>query len=110
MGSLRKMGLGFLGRRLMPRTAFEVDLSRPPEAAEIKTHNRWHPDIPMVEMFKPGVEFRVECFDWTRGQIENNDSANDVRNVDLMLTRFRGHPTICVRGAHHVEIGTTLPT
>jgi hypothetical protein len=52
----------------MARTAFKVDLSRPPEAAEIKTHNRWHPDIPMVEMFKPGDEFRVECFDWTGGR------------------------------------------
>ncbi len=38
----------------MAKTAFKVDLSRPPEQAEIKTHNRWHPDIPMVEMFKPG--------------------------------------------------------
>ena len=60
----------------MPTTAFTVALSRTPEAAEIKTHNRWHPDIPMVETFKPGSEFRVECFDWTGGQIDNDDSAN----------------------------------
>ena len=51
----------------MPRTAFKVDLSRPPEAAEIKTHNRWHPDIPMVEMMKPGDEFRVEGRHLARG-------------------------------------------
>ena len=28
-------------------------------------------------------EFRVECREWTDGQIGNNDSANDVRDVDL---------------------------
>src|SRR5260370_37550775 len=76
----------------MPRTAFKVDLSRPPEAAEIKTHNRWHPDIPMIEMFKPGSEFRVECFDWTGGQIENDDSANDVRDVDLSKGHYLSGP------------------
>jgi hypothetical protein len=76
----------------MPRTAFEVDLSRPPEVAEIKTHNRWHPDIPMVEMFKPGDEFRVECYDWTGGQIENDDSANDVRDVDLTKVHYLSGP------------------
>src|ERR1700756_2054174 len=76
----------------MPRTAFKVDLSRPPEAAEIRTHNRWHPDIPMVEMMKPGDEFRVECFDWTGGQIENDDSANDVRDVDLTKVHYLSGP------------------
>jgi len=76
----------------MPRTAFKVDLSRPPEVAETKTHNRWHPDVPMVEMFKPGDEFRVECFDWTGGQIENDDSANDVRDVDLTKVHYLSGP------------------
>jgi formamidase len=76
----------------MPRTAFKVDLSRPPEAAEIKTHNRWHPDIPMLEMVKPGDEFRVECFDWTGGQIENDNSANDVRDVDLTKVHYLSGP------------------
>jgi len=76
----------------MPKTAFKVDLSRPPEQAELKTHNRWHPDIPMVEMFRPGDEFRVECFDWTGGQIENNDSANDVRDVDLTKVHYLSGP------------------
>jgi len=76
----------------MPKTAFKVDLSRPPEAAEIKTHNRWHPEIPMVEMMKPGEEFRVECFDWTGGQIENDDSANDVRDVDLTKVHYLSGP------------------
>ena len=33
----------------MPKVAFHTNLKTTPEAAEIKTHNRWHPDIPMVE-------------------------------------------------------------
>src|SRR5260221_7175425 len=76
----------------MLSTAFRVDLSRPPEAATTKTHNRWHPDIPMVEMMKPGDEFRVECFDWTGGQIEDDDSANEVRDVDLTQAHYLSGP------------------
>jgi len=29
----------------MPKVAFHADLKATPEAAEIKTHNRWHPDL-----------------------------------------------------------------
>ena len=76
----------------MPKTAFHTDLTRPPEAAHIKTMNRWHPDIPMVEMFKPGDEFRVECFDWTGGQIVDDDKANDVRDVDLTKVHYLSGP------------------
>ena len=54
----------------MPSTAFSVDLKKTPESANIKTINRWHPDLPMVDMYKPGDWFRVECFDWTGGQIK----------------------------------------
>ena len=46
-------------------------------------HNRWHPDIPPAVTCKPGTVFRVECREWTDGQIGNDDSANDVRDVDL---------------------------
>ncbi|MEP9374833.1 formamidase [Mesorhizobium sp. KR1-2] len=76
----------------MPKTAFKVDLSKAPEQAELKTHNRWHSDIPMVETFRPGDEFRVECYDWTGGQIDNNDSANDVRDVDLTRVHYLSGP------------------
>jgi len=41
---------------VMPKTAFQINLKKPPEEAAIKTHNRWHPDIPMVDTFKPGAE------------------------------------------------------
>jgi formamidase len=76
----------------MAKTRFTVDLSKTPEQMEIKPHNRWHPDIPIVEMFKPGDEFRVECFDWTGGQIANDESANDVRDVDLTKVHYLSGP------------------
>ena len=63
-----------------------------PEQHGIKTHNRWHPDIPFVETFKPGDEFRVECFDWTGGQIANDNSANDIRDVDLSKVHYLSGP------------------
>ncbi|SMC94623.1 formamidase [Primorskyibacter flagellatus] len=76
----------------MPRTVFEVDLNKAPEDHDIKTHNRWHPDIPFVEMLKPNETVRVECHDWTGGQIGNNDSANDIRDVDLTRVHYLSGP------------------
>jgi formamidase len=61
-------------------------------------HNRWHPDIPVAAMVKPGDEFRIECREWTDGQIGNNDSANDVRDVDLSIPHMLSGP-IGVEGA-----------
>ncbi len=76
----------------MSKKAFSVDFKKWPEQQEIKTHNRWHPDIPFVETFKPGDEFRVECYDWTGGQIKNDNSANDVRDVDLTKVHYLSGP------------------
>jgi len=55
----------------MPRTVFHAEMDKLPEEQIVKTHNRWHPDLPFVETFKPGETFRVECYDWTGGQIKN---------------------------------------
>jgi formamidase len=52
----------------------------------------------MVAYVKPGDEFRVECVDWTGGQIHNDDSANDVRDVDLSKVHYLSGP-IGVEGA-----------
>ena len=76
----------------MPKTAFSIEIGKPPEQHRIKTHNRWHPDVPFVETFKPGDEFRVECFDWTGGQIANDNSANDIRDVDLSKVHYLSGP------------------
>jgi formamidase len=76
----------------MSKTAFSVDFNKWPEQQAIKTHNRWHPDIPFLETFKPGDEFRVQCYDWTGGQIKNDNSANDVRDVDLTKVHYLSGP------------------
>lgn len=82
----------------MPRTIINVDLTKPPHEQPTPLHNRWHPDIPPVVAVNPGDVFRVECVDWTGGQIGDNDSANDVRDVDLTQVHYLSGP-IAVNGA-----------
>lgn len=79
------------------KTLIKVDLNASPESQEY-LHNRWHPDIPMVAYVKPGDEFRVECIDWTGGQILNDDNAKDVEVVDLSKVHYLSGP-IGVEGA-----------
>ncbi|TWU78499.1 hypothetical protein ED733_008978 [Metarhizium rileyi] len=55
-------------------------------------HNRWHPDIPSIGTIKRGETVKIECLDWTGGQIGNNDSADDVRNVDLTKIHYLTGP------------------
>src|SRR6202035_1898002 len=62
---------------------FKIDLSKSFDQQTIVGHNRWHPDIPPVLSVKPDNVFRIECKDWTDGQIKDDDSANDVRDVHL---------------------------
>lgn len=82
----------------MPEVVFSVDQSRSMRDQEVPGHNRWHPDVPTVATVRPGDEFRVECREWTDAQIGNNDSANDVRDVDLKATHMLSGP-IGVEGA-----------
>jgi formamidase len=81
----------------MTDTIIKVDLSKSAYEHD-NLHNRWHPDIPMVAMVKPGDDFKIECVDWTGGQIKNNDDASDVRDVDLSQVHFLSGP-IGVEGA-----------
>jgi formamidase len=81
----------------MPKPLIEVDFTTPPEKQPY-LHNRWHPDIPIIEWVKPGDEFRVECIDWTGGQIHDDDSASDVRDVALTRVHYLSGP-IGVKGA-----------
>jgi len=67
----------------VPEVVFRVDQSKSMRDQDVPGHNRWHPDIPNAAMVRPGSEFRMECREWTDGQIGNNDSAQDVRDVDL---------------------------
>jgi formamidase len=81
----------------MTDTIIKVDFSKSPKEHD-NIHNRWHPDIPMVATVKPGDDFIVECMDWTGGQIHDNDSADDVRDVDLSKVHYLSGP-IAVEGA-----------
>jgi formamidase len=82
----------------VPETLFKVDLSKKMDEQELVGHNRWHPDIPPVAAVNPGTTFRIECLDWTDGQIGDNDSANDIRDVQLSRVHVLSGP-IAVNGA-----------
>ncbi|HYY22869.1 MAG TPA: formamidase [Thermoleophilaceae bacterium] len=82
----------------MPPTVFEVDASKSMFDHDPPGHNRIHPDIPAVASVNPGDEFRVECLDWTNGQIRNNDSPDDVRDIDLTPCHVLSGP-IAINGA-----------
>jgi formamidase len=81
----------------MADTLIKVDLNQSPYDNP-QMHNRWHPDIPMAVWVEPGAEFKLETYDWTGGAIQNNDSADDVRDVDLSTVHFLSGP-IGVKGA-----------
>ncbi|MDB5800783.1 MAG: formamidase [Rhodocyclales bacterium] len=81
----------------MPETLIKVDLNQSPYENE-QIHNRWHPDIPMACWVKPGEDFKLETYDWTGGFIKNDESADDVRDIDLTIVHFLSGP-VGVEGA-----------
>jgi formamidase len=82
----------------VPEVVFSVDQSKSMRDQAVPGHNRWHPDIPPAVTVRAGQDIRVECREWTDGQIGNNDSANDVRDVDLSHAHMLSGP-IAVEGA-----------
>jgi formamidase len=76
----------------MPKKLISVDLTKAPWEQETPLHNRWHPDIPPVAKVAQGEKFRVECIDWTGGQIKNNDCSDDVKSVDLLQVHYLSGP------------------
>lgn len=73
------------------RYAAKVDLDTP--ASEQKhLHNRWHPDIPFAGTIKNNEVVKIECVDWTGGQIKNDDDASDIRDVDLTKIHYLTGP------------------
>lgn len=48
--------------------------------------------VPSVGSIANGEVVKIECFDWTGGQIGNNDSADDVRDVDLTKIHYLSGP------------------
>ncbi|KAF2746939.1 formamidase FmdS [Sporormia fimetaria CBS 119925] len=73
------------------RYAAKVDLEKPP-TEQTCLHNRWHPDIPSTATIKNNEVVKIECIDWTGGQIKNNDSADDIKNVDLTRVHYLTGP------------------
>src|SRR5882672_9253669 len=87
----------------MPKTLIEIDLSQSPYKNEA-IHNRWHPDIPIIAWVKPGDDFIVQTYGWTGGFIKNDESADDVRDIDLTIVHFLSGPI----GVTGVEPGDLL--
>lgn len=67
----------------MPTNLFPLDSDKPFKDQEKLGHNRWHPDIPPVETVQPGDTFRIDCREWFDGFIQNDDSADDIRDAPL---------------------------
>ena len=87
----------------MAEPLFRVELGKSMADQEVPGHNRWHPDIPAVASTNPGTDFRIECLDWTNGQVGNNDSANDIRDMDLDQNHVLSGP-IHVNGAEPGDV------
>jgi formamidase len=87
----------------MPKTLVKVHLTKPMSKQEIPGHNRWHPDIPAVISVKPGDVFRIECKDWTDGQIKNDDDPTDIKDVKLSVVHVLSGP-IHVEGVEPGDI------
>src|SRR5215218_45805 len=87
----------------MPEPLFKVELGKSMADQEVPGHNRWHPDIPAVAATDPGMDFRIECLDWTNGQVGNNDSANDIRDMDLDQNHVLSGP-IQINGAEPGDV------
>jgi formamidase len=81
----------------MPKTIVEIDLKQSPYKNPM-IHNRWHPDVPIIAWVKPGDDFVMQTYDWTGGFIKNDESADDVRDIDLTIVHFLSGP-IGVEGA-----------
>lgn len=87
----------------MPQNAFPIDQRKSMFEQDTPGHNRWHPDIPAAATVSPGDDFRMDCREWTDGQIKNTDDANDIRDVDLMRCHVLSGP-IAVEGAEPGDI------
>ena len=59
-----------------------------------RAHTNWCltiEPVPFAGTIRDGETVKIECVDWTGGQIGNNDNADDMRNVDLTKVLFTSH-------------------
>jgi formamidase len=52
----------------------------------------FNPPVPTCGSIPLKKPVKIECVDWTGGQIGNNDSADDVKNVDLTRVHYLTGP------------------
>ncbi|XP_042961354.1 formamidase-like isoform X2 [Carya illinoinensis] len=75
-----------------PKQVVTIDLTKKPWEQKLPLHNRWHPYIPPVAEVKVGELFRVEMSDWTGGVIKDDDSALDIKSIDLSAVHYLSGP------------------
>jgi formamidase len=80
---------------LTPRLVVPIDVKRKPWEQKVHLHNRWHPDIPPVADVTEGELFRVEMVDCTGGRVRDDDSADDIKFLDLTIVS--SHFSLCKR-------------
>ncbi|KAE9597682.1 putative formamidase [Lupinus albus] len=75
-----------------PRVVVPIDLKKKPWEQKFPLHNRWHPDIPTVEVVTAGEVFRVEMMDFSGGSITKNYTAHDIKHADLSIVHYLSGP------------------
>lgn len=78
-----------------PRLVVPIDLKKKPWKQKLPLHNRWHPNIPPVADVVTGEVFRVEMVDWTGGAVKDDNSALDIKLIDLSTV------SIVITSFHH---------
>lgn len=68
-----------------PTPVVTIDLKKKPGEQKLPLHNRWHPEIPPVATVKTGEIFRIEMLDWTGGAVKDDNSAADIKALDLSV-------------------------
>lgn len=76
----------------------EVDTRRSSSEQSTPLHNRWHPLIPPLLEMAPGSDCRLQCLDFTGGQINPADDARDVEGLVFDSVHPLTGP-VAVRGA-----------
>lgn len=87
----------------MPENVFPLDHHTTMSQQQVPGHNRWHPDIPAAATVRPGSDFRMDCREWTDGQVNNDDNASDIRDMDLSRNHMLSGP-IAIDGAQPGDI------
>ncbi len=82
----------------MPAFTVELDLGKGADEQTVPLHNRWHPGIPPLTELAPGSDCRLQCLDFTGGQIGRSDAVDDVENLAFESVHPLTGP-IGVRGA-----------